>query len=130
MKFLDSTFLIDFLREDPDAVEIASKISSESLATSSINIFEVMLGINLDKRKTDAKLKKFNGLISNFDILSFDKEDSFAASEIASSLMKKGQAINDLDFLIAGIMKSHNIIEIITRDKHFSKIKEIKVITY
>ena len=130
MKFLDSTFLIDFLRLDSKAIKIASKLSNETLVTSSINVFEVMLGIHLDINKPEEKIKRFTDFIKNIDILSFGLGDSFEASKIAADLVSNGQTIGDLDSLIAGIMKANNIFEIVTRDEHFSRIKNIKVISY
>jgi len=130
MKFLDSTFLIDFLRSDSKAVSIASKLSNEFLATSSINIFEVMLGIYLDSNKSEEKLNKFRDLVNNLNIFSFEVDDSLIASRIAAQLIKDGGMIDDLDSLIVGVMKANNIFEIITRDKHFSRIKGIKVLSY
>ena len=38
---LDSTFIIDFLRNDPKAIKKAEEIKNEVIVTTSINVFEV-----------------------------------------------------------------------------------------
>ena len=43
MRCLDTTFLIDFLKNDKSAVNKASEIKEDALVTTSINIFEVLL---------------------------------------------------------------------------------------
>ena len=130
MKLLDSIFLIDFLRSDHQAVKMASSLSNETLTTSSINLFEVMLGIHLGTHKSEEKLNKLRDIINSLHIFTFGPDDSFVAFKIAANLIKSGQEIDDLDSLIAGVMKSNNCFEIVTRDKHFSRIKGIKVISY
>ena len=58
MKCLDATFLIDFLRNDRSAINKALEIKEEVLVTTSINIFEVLLGIY--RKKKDRKSTRLN----------------------------------------------------------------------
>ncbi len=131
MKCLDSTFLIDFLRNEKDAVDKASEINDDALATTTINIFEVLLGIYRKKEKPEKELEAFKSLLGKVDILDFDIDSSFKASRITADLIKQGKQINIMDTLIAGIMLSKNCRNIVTRDKEdFGKIKELNVEWY
>lgn len=128
---LDSTFLIDFLRNDLLAIKKLSEFKDEVLVTTTINVFEVMFGLHILKRDVSKKLDSFNYLTSNLDIFNFDLKSSFIASKIASELVKEGKEINAMDSLVAGIMLSNGCNKIITRDKeYFSRIKGIKVEEY
>ncbi|MFQ5532191.1 MAG: type II toxin-antitoxin system VapC family toxin [Candidatus Nanoarchaeia archaeon] len=132
MKCLDTTFLIDVLRNDKDAFKKASEIESDNIVTTSINFFECVLGIHLEKEgNKELKMQKFKDMILNINILPFNIKSSFIASKIAADLIKKGQKIDDLDNLIAGTMLANNCNIVVTRDiKHFKRIKGIKVESY
>ncbi|MBI2107808.1 type II toxin-antitoxin system VapC family toxin [Candidatus Woesearchaeota archaeon] len=129
---LDTAFIIDFLKNKPEAVKACSNISDEQLATTAVNIFEIVFGI-LRKKQADHS-NEFNGLmnlLNNTIVLNLNYNSSVKASEIASDLVRKGQEIESHDCLIAGIMRSNDCSRIITRDmEHFKRIEGIKVITY
>ena len=130
MKCLDTTFLIDLLKDNKDAVKKASEIENESLCTTSINVFEFLLGSYQKEELTETEMKQLKELIKNLDVLPFDLKSSFTSSKIAADLIKNRQEVNLGDVLIVGILKANDVFEVVTRDKHFSKIKGIKVITY
>ena len=131
MRCLDSTFLIDFLRNDKGSIDKSLEIKDDFLVTTSINIFEVLLGIYRKKEAKRDELENFKKLISNFDILFFDTESSFVASKITADLIGQGKEINAMDCLTAGAMMSKNCSTIVTRNKeHFQRIKGIKVEGY
>lgn len=131
MKCLDTAFLIDFLKNDKSAINKALQIKEDILVTTSINIFEVLLGIYRRTAKREDELEQFKKLINNFDILYFDTKSSFAASRISADLINQGKEINAMDCLTAGIMMSNNCNVIVTRDKeHFKRIKGINIEGY
>ena len=131
MRCLDTTFLIDFLKNDKSAVDKASEIKEDALVTTSINIFEVLLGIYRKNEPSRDEMEKFIRLISNFDILHFDMESSFTASKITADLIRQGREIDAMDCLTAGAMLSKNCNTIVTRNKeHFQRIKGVKVEGY
>ena len=131
MKCLDTTFLIDFLRNDRGAINKALEIKEEVIVTTSINIFEVLLGIYRKKKNTEAELEQFKKLISKLDVLYFDIESSFIASKITADLISEGKEIDAMDCLTAGAMLSKNCNSIVTRNKeHFQRIKGIRIEGY
>ena len=129
---LDTTLLIDFLKNNPRAVKACDKVKHEALATTTLNIFEILFGI-LRKKQTNYgnEINNLMKLVNNLDILNLDYKASVKASEIASNLVKKGLQIESNDCLIAGIMLANNCNTIITQDKyHFERIEGIKVESY
>lgn len=128
---LDTTIIIDFLKNKPNAIEACDKIKDEQLATTTVNIFEIMLGILRKKSGYDYELAGLMKFINNLTILSFDYGSSVNAAQIASDLFKSGMQIESNDCMIAGIMLSNNCNTIVTRDvEHFKRIKGIKVEGY
>jgi predicted nucleic acid-binding protein len=127
---LDSSFIIDFLRNKPGAVKKASEMN-EYFAVTSTSVYEVMVGFSLMKNSNEEKINKFVSFLGDCEILSLDLNASLLSSEIYSDLVSKGQMIEDFDCLIAGTMKSNQVNRIITgNEKHFKKIKEVSVISY
>ncbi|PTD94091.1 hypothetical protein C9439_04420 [archaeon SCG-AAA382B04] len=72
--------------------------------------------------------KKLSALSRN-KIISFNTQDAHAAGRIYYKLRKEGETISEIDTIIAGMAKNRNL-ELITRDKDFSKIKEIEKTIY
>ena len=131
MKCLDATFLIDFLRNDRSAINKALEIKDDALVTTSINIFEVLLGIHRKRKSSEHEMEQFKKLISKLDVLYFDTDASFISSKITADLISEGKEIDAMDCLTAGIMISKNCNAIVTRNKeHFQRIKWIKVEGY
>jgi predicted nucleic acid-binding protein len=132
MILLDSTFLIDLLRDKEGILEKARSLDNERLVTTEINIFEVMIGVHsskkLDMTKDRAKAQE---LFSTLIVLPLDREGSLKAAEIAGKLNKTGQRIGELDCLTAGIALVHGVSQIITENKaHFNRISGIKMLSY
>jgi predicted nucleic acid-binding protein len=128
---LDSSFLIDLLRNNKLAIEKVKELEDEEFAISSISFFEIMLGINLMKHNKEERRKQFNKLIDNLETLDMDIPSADLSSKISADLISEGKTIDQFDCLIAGSILSNNINEILTKDKeHFSRIENIKVISY
>ena len=123
--------MIDFLRNDPAAVKKGHEIKNELIVTTSINVFEILIGL-LGVRQPNQKLvDSFMSFLGSIEVLEFNSKSSFQASAIGAGLLKKGNAINAADCLIAGAMLSHNCKRILTRDKqHFGRIQGISVESY
>lgn len=135
MKCLDTTYLIDFLSGDPDAIRFASNYDMKSpLVTTELNVFEVLVGIEMvqvGKRKREQWKAKAEGLFNRLDVFTLERKGSIKAAEINGELTRKGVTIDAMDTLVAGISLSNACNEVVTRNiKHFSKIKDMKVIEY
>jgi len=101
-------------------------LENESLATTTINIFELQYGAKISKRSEEnqEELKKF---LNRLNIFSFDYKSGDEASSIFADLRKLGKIIGIKDIMIAGICRSNNL-ELITKNvKHFENIKGLKV---
>ncbi len=128
MEVLDSTALIDLLRGEN---EVLKKIDLDRpYATTQINMYELIAGFY--RRKVGSrKFAQAMALFKNIRILSLNDFGIIRAAEISASLWEKGLATSDSDCLIAGIMLSHNVSTIITKNtKHFSRITGLKVEGY
>ena len=129
---LDSSFIIDILRNKADAVAIFDSIKNEQLATTIINVYELVSGVYQVKDKNyDKHLNILKNFLARIKILYLDRESAFESSKINARLSMDGRIIDDLDILIGGICISNNCKKIITKNKkHFDRIKGLEVVNY
>lgn len=132
MRLLDTTFLIDLLRNKEGAVLKAKELGYENLFTTEINVFEIALGVYYKKEIDHRKyLEQALNLLSRLTVLPLNRTSSIMSGKIAAELMRSGLEIESNDVLIAGIALSNGISKIVTRNKeHFNRIKGITVETY
>jgi tRNA(fMet)-specific endonuclease VapC len=122
---VDSCFLIDLLRAHPGAGEIARQ--EKHLRTTAISSAEFLFGARKSgNRNVHALSEK---LIGFFPVVPFDAESAVVYADIASALSQKGRRISSLDKLIAAIALHHNE-PLVTRDRHFSEIEGLEIISY
>ena len=127
----DTSFIIDILREDEFAWELLNKFFSDkkTIYITSLTIFELWFWIYLSGNPTKEE-KKVLKIVNDLPILNFDREAGKISGKINADLINKGKPIKTADVLIASIAINNNKT-LITRDvKHFSKIKNLKVISY
>ena len=130
MKCLDSSFIIDFLRNKSNAVKKAKEIEGKKIVTTYVNFFEIITGELRRHSEDDLHVRKAKELFSRIDVLELNEDSALMAARINAELAKRGAEINIADSLVAGIMLSNGFKDIITNDKDFSKIKELNVERY
>lgn len=133
MILLDTTFLIDLLKEREHAVEKANELPyRDSLATTYVNVYELLLGVySLGGIDYDKKLREAELLLDKLHVLKLDMQSAVLSAKTGGNLSLKGSIIGDTDNMIAGIALANNINTVVTRDKeHFSRIKGLKIESY
>jgi predicted nucleic acid-binding protein len=136
MKCLDTTCLIDSIR-DPDSIaEITRKLEKkETLATTTYNVFEAFFGAYAVK-SASAKNKiidKLGRFLEPVQVLPFDLQDAVKAAEIGGTLKKKGKIVG-ADAITAAIALNKGCDGIVSRNRsHFMEIEKLtglKLIEY
>jgi predicted nucleic acid-binding protein len=132
-KCVDTTFLIDLLRDEEGAVEKAEELDEfGETVTTEINVFEVVFGIYLSRSVNRKKrLKEVEMLFDRLNIFPFDHASAIKAGEILGELVRKGMGIDSLDGMVAAIALTQGCNVIVTRNvKHFERIEGIEVEEY
>jgi len=97
------------------------------LRTTSINSAEFLYGAKKSgKKKVSDISEKF---LRFFPVLPFDAECAVIYADIASALSGSGRHISNFDELIAAIAIRHDE-PLVTRDRHFSGIDRLEIISY
>ncbi len=129
---LDTTFLIDLLKNNPQAKELAIKIAHEYLCTTPINVYELLLGFYSSKPEDLKRLiERSHILLDRLNLLPLTNEAIERSAEIGGFLNRKGWKIDHTDCLIAGALLANGCTTLVTRNAdHFKRIPGIKVKTY
>lgn len=128
---LDTTFLIDLLRELPAAVEEARELkeAGPDLSTTSINAFELYIGAI--RSASPKRMAKLEALLADLRILPLGKEEAQEAASIIVDLTRKSKPVEMRDALIAGCMLRNAYPSVVTRNtEDFARIPKIEVIGY
>jgi predicted nucleic acid-binding protein len=131
MKAVDTTFLIDILRKNTQAVAKSIELDDEPFVfTTEANVYEIVSGIRKDTNIVQA-LSDLEKMLNTVTVLSLDHKASIKAGLISRTLMQKGEMVDDIDCLTAGILLTNGCNTIITRNKkHFERIKDLRIEEY
>ena len=128
---LDTCFIIDLMDNNEKAVAKLRELelNNESIPITSLTVFELFSGLarssNFDREK-----EKIVNVLSRQIILYFDEKSAEKAGEVDGYLAKKGEKIDAIDSMIAGIALSRNE-KVLTRNvKDFSKVRGLGIEWY
>lgn len=128
---LDTSFIIDFLKEDKAAVEKYYEVMSNKILTTEISHFEALYGVFKRKDSSLKELQIINVFFNSLTTLPLEHNSAYKAAQISGELTKKGLFVELSDTLIAGICMANDCNTIITKNKkHFDRIKGLKVESY
>lgn len=129
MPVADTSFVIDIMRRDPAAIALYEAYEEQGiwLQTTAVTALELYKGAFLSG--TESNREKVAALLELFTVLPVDGGMYEVFGRLSASLARRGNAIGDFDEVIAAIALSGDGA-IITRDRHFLKIPQLKVISY
>ena len=129
MKLLDTCYLIDLLRGDPEAMLISKDL--DGAATSAVNLYELIFGVHLGSRNRKRRMEEAETLLSRLEVLPFDGDSARLAARLMSNLISEGTPGDSLDVFTAAVGLSHGCSVVVTRNaKHFDRIQGIQTETY
>ena len=135
MILLDTPACIDYLNGNKELKKIIED-QGDMIHITSITIYEMNIGFERTKRKISEQrykqlYKPWLEFISSMEIYPLGYKEAEKAAEIYDLLESQGHRLDDNDILIAGIMLTNGIQEIITKNiKHFERIEGIEIIEY
>ena len=121
---LDTTVLVDFIRNREDAVAFVKNLSEKhEICTTDINVFELYYGAYLSKQ-TDKNVAAVKGIINTIIVFSTTEESMEISAKLLAELDKKGQKIEIKDVLVAGICLLNSCPIATQNKKHFERMGE------
>lgn len=125
---LESSFIIDLLKGNGNAVVVYEEIKNSPLtiaAIASVALFEILRG----REENESKIQAFEELRRRLVILPFGKREAEEASRTEKELHDKGEKVHPFDLLI-GITAKTNDAVLVTNDSGFEKIPSLRIKKY
>ncbi len=131
MVCFDTSFVIDFLRGDKEAISkvVNFKEMGQIMSIASPTLIELVSSAQLGIKKNQEK-NKILRFVSSVNVLPLDKDSAFLAGEIEGDLIMMGEKIGDTDVMIGAIALKNNELLLTRNKKHFNKIPRLKIEVY
>lgn len=120
MIVLDTSVIIEILKETGKGSAIVDAVFEEEVSTTSLSFYEVMLGAKQDEL---ADIQKF---FNELPMLYFDKTSAAECAFLEKVLTRQGKTVSKIDLLISAVCRANNS-DLITLDKDFLKIPGLKL---
>lgn len=126
---LDTTILIDLLRQKADAWKFIADHPEDKFMTSAVCEAEVWEGVYREKEANFEKRKSAlqSLLASLFEVVPFDSEQSKISGQIRANLSVKGDLPGDIDVLIGAAAIVNDAILLTKNVRHFSRIPGLEI---
>ena len=125
MVCLDTSFLVDLVRESPAAEKKLQfyRDRNEPLTTTAISAAELFEGAYSTKGKKD--LEQVRSILEHMQLLELSIPVCERYGRLVNQLSLRGLPIGDLDVIIASAAIVHRQILLTKNKKHFDRIPEL-----
>lgn len=120
---LDTNIVIEVFDGNKDIADKINKLPEFYIP--SIVLGELYIGVNRVANKAK-HLKKVNDFLKLCKVLDVDSTTAVYYGELIAALFKKGKPLPLNDVWIAAVALQHNLT-LVTRDKHFNEIANLKI---
>ncbi len=119
---IDTDILSYYFKGDPIVVENFKKYlrKYEIIEISLITYYEILSGLLF--KNALKQLEIFNDFVSENIVIAATEESCKISSEIYSNLRNRGELIDDIDLLIAGIAIENEMTLVTNNTNHFGRI--------
>ncbi len=130
MVVLDTSFLVDILRNAPRAVELLVEIEGKEPAflVAAPTIMELWEGA-LDSKVQEKEKARVDALLASVNVLHLDVRAAKRAAELDFELSAKGTPLELSDIMIAAIAMA-NGETVVTKDSDYARVPGLKVLKY
>ncbi len=121
MIVLDTSAIIELLKETVKGEKVFKLIGGEDSAITSFSVYELL------KNVKESELPKLETFFTKIPVLGFDLAAGFESAHLEKSLSSGGKIIEKVDIFIASICLANNA-KLITLDRHFERIGGLNVV--
>jgi tRNA(fMet)-specific endonuclease VapC len=136
MALLDTTFLIDLIREarhrraGPATMKLDELLGrGEALRISVFTIGELYIGVAKGTQPARER-EKIERALQPFDVLPFESSTARIFGGVVGELERKGLPISDMDALIASVALENQELVVTRNVRHFQRIAGLRVEAY
>ena len=130
MVVLDTSFLVDILRNAPRAVELLVEIEGKepTLLVAAPTVMELWEGA-LGSKASEKEKARVDALLTSVNVLYLDVRAAKRAAELDFELSGKGTPLELQDIMIAAIAMA-NGETVVTKDSDYARIPGLKILKY
>ncbi len=127
---IDTDILSLFFRNDLAVIEHFRAYLQEygRIEISILTFYEILSG--LKHRDALKQLDMFYEFVRNNTVLPITEKSVEISSDIYATLRKKGNQLDDIDILIAGVALAHGLVLVTHNVHHFNRIEDLEVIDW
>ncbi|MDA3837308.1 MAG: type II toxin-antitoxin system VapC family toxin [Nanoarchaeota archaeon] len=126
---LDTCALIDLLRGEERLVFLMNGLNEE-FCLCQASYLELSFGINPNIKFHLEEESFYDDLFKMFKVVEMNNELLKKSSRLFWKMKSLGMEVGKMDSVIAASFISAGVNKIITKDRHFEKIKGLKVLSY
>ncbi len=123
---LDTNIVIDFFGNDQ---KIRSEMERLAIVSIPLIVLAELYAGAFSSNRQEKNIRQINEFVKDCKIILPDEETAFVFGKIRADLKLKGKPIPENDIWIAAIAIQHNLT-LISRDKHFSEVKKLEVLSW
>ncbi len=122
---LDTGVLIAYLKgREPGASAVEKAVKEHACYVTSITVYELLFGVARAKKEIGEQ-----ALLGIMTVLPLNDAAARRAADLHADLISRNQDIGVKDVLIAAICLEHTLSIFTTNERHFSRVRGLKVIT-
>lgn len=108
---LDSDWLIDYLKQDPEALQLVEQLAQEGIAISTITYMEIFQGV-LRSRDQLLAQDQFRAFVDAVPVLPFTQSSAEQCAQLRETLRQQGKRPQRraLDLMIAATAMTHDLV--------------------
>ncbi len=125
MYLLDSEWVVDFVSNRRQAVELVNNFAREELALSVITVGEVLEGL-LGKSLPERYRTIFEDFVASALVFVVDERVAREYAKIRAHLRSIGNLIPENDLWIAATALAYDLT-LVSRDRHFQNVEKLRV---
>ena len=126
MKYLlDTTWIVEYLRGNPETISRIQELQEEGLAVSIISVAELYEGV-FRSNQPEANEEALEDFVSAVTVLEVTEDMARRYGEEKARLLRQGTVIGALDLLIAATAQTHDLI-LLTNDQDFGRIPGLRL---
>ncbi len=127
---IDTDILSMFFRKHPKVVTNFERYleEHEGISLSIITYYEVISGLKY--RNAQKQLSSFLDFVEYNNVLPLTIESVTISANSYADLRMRGQLIDDIDILIAGIALANNLVLVTSNEEHFKRIKGLEILNW
>lgn len=115
---LDTSYLIDLIYENDDAVSLHEEVSGRAVTTT-ICLYELAKFVESD----------LDALFGTKEVLPFSRSDATETGAVYRELHDTGDLLGEMDTVISGIARNRDLT-LVTRDDDFGRVAGLDVRYY